>query len=226
MTPILRPTQIRTLLQMQDAMNAKVNASWLLAGFPWLRAVVVEGTEAMEHYGWKWWKKQDANIEQLRIELVDIFHFALSDVLVHFGGDYIASTNWLQQAMLHPGTVINVGRAEHHLANYDVLAKLELMVGMATERRFSFPLLASIMADVGMTWETMYTGYVAKNVLNTFRQDNGYKDGTYRKDWNGAEDNVRLAEIVKTLDPSAESFPDLLYCELRTYYATTLPDVY
>ena len=35
-----------------------------------------------------------------------------------------------------------------------------------------------------------------KNVLNKFRQDNGYKEGTYRKIWNGKEDNVVLSEIL------------------------------
>ncbi|RKG72059.1 dUTP diphosphatase, partial [Corallococcus sp. CA049B] len=43
-----------------------------------MRAVLVETTEAMDHHGWKWWSKQTMNLEQLRIELIDIWHFALS----------------------------------------------------------------------------------------------------------------------------------------------------
>lgn len=42
--------------------------------------------------------------------------------------------------------------------------------------------------------------YFGKNVLNKFRQDNGYKEGTYNKIWNGKEDNVAMLEIVHQLD--------------------------
>lgn len=215
--------QIVTLLEMQHAMNAKVNPNWLRAGYPWLRAVIIEGAEAMEHYGWKWWKQQSTDVEQLRIELVDIFHFAISHVLVHHDGDIDAAATWLETALTMPNDVVYVGRTEHRIAGASMLSKLELMIGMAADSRFSFPLFASLMGDVAMGWEDLFIGYVSKNVLNNFRQDNGYKAGTYRKDWGGAEDNVRLAEIVKTLNSSAESFPNQLYANLRAYYQALPP---
>jgi len=42
--------------------------------------------------------------------------------------------------------------------------------------------------------------YIGKNVLNLFRQDNGYKEGTYIKIWNGEEDNIHMIRILDTLD--------------------------
>lgn len=215
-------TQILALLQMQDGMNRLVNPQWLTAGYPWLRAVVVEGVEAMEHIGWKWWKKQVPDNEQLRIELVDIWHFAISDTLVQYGGDFTPSADHIERAMLVDNDIINYDRTEFQISTSTTLAKLELMVSMAASRRFSFPLFRSIMEDAGMSSNDLFIGYVAKNVLNTFRQRHGYKDGSYVKDWDGAEDNVRLAEIVATMDSSLPGFGDLLYDKLRLRYEAVL----
>ena len=41
---------------------------------------------------------------------------------------------------------------------------------------------------------------LVKNVLNKFRQDNGYKTGEYSKVWFGKEDNVHLEEILNKLE--------------------------
>ena len=50
---MLTEAQATTMLTLQAQMNAKVNPDWIKAAYPYLRAVVVEGAEAMEHRGWK-----------------------------------------------------------------------------------------------------------------------------------------------------------------------------
>ena len=62
--------------------------------------------------------------------------------------------------------------------------------------------------------------YVGKNTLNFFRQDNGYKDGTYIKEWDGLEDNEVLVEILETLDPTHEDFKNQVYKGLADRYST------
>src|SRR5690606_41606127 len=42
---------ICAMLTLQSRMNARVNPKWVEAAYPYLRAVVVEGAEAMEHRG-------------------------------------------------------------------------------------------------------------------------------------------------------------------------------
>ena len=49
--------QASTMLTLQTSMNVKVDPNWIQARYPYLRAVVIEGAEAIEHHGWKWWKK-------------------------------------------------------------------------------------------------------------------------------------------------------------------------
>jgi hypothetical protein len=55
---------------------------------------------------------------------------------------------------------------------------------------------------------------VAKNVLNRFRQDNGYKEGSYQKTWNGKEDNVVMLELLDEKMPT----PNELYEKLSSKY--------
>ena len=69
-----------------------------------------------------------------------------------------------------------------------------------------------------MSFESLYRSYVGKNVLNFFRQDNGYKDGSYRKLWQGREDNEHLVELVATLDSDAADYADDLYQALEQRY--------
>jgi hypothetical protein len=74
------------------------------------------------------------------------------------------------------------------------------------------------MQGVCMDFEQLYVGYVGKNVLNFFRQDHGYQDGSYHKKWGGKEDNEHLVDIVSQLDTSASDFKDQLYARMEVTY--------
>ena len=74
--------KILIMLDLQDAMNTKVNNDWVNQNFSWYRAIWVESAELLDHYGWKWWKKQALDTEQVKLELVDIWHFGLSILLL------------------------------------------------------------------------------------------------------------------------------------------------
>ena len=52
------------MLTMQDGMNTRVHEQWIDQNFEWYRAAWIECGELIEHYGYKWWKKQDADIER------------------------------------------------------------------------------------------------------------------------------------------------------------------
>ena len=54
---MLSSEQAAAMFSLQKDMNAKVDPEWIQARYPYLRAVAVEGAEAIEHHGWKWWKK-------------------------------------------------------------------------------------------------------------------------------------------------------------------------
>jgi hypothetical protein len=74
------------------------------------------------------------------------------------------------------------------------------------------------MVDINRTFEDLYVGYISKNVLNTFRQDNGYQTGTYIKNWDGVEDNEYLISLALKLDPNNGSFSSDLYDAMKKAY--------
>lgn len=213
---MLTKIQAETMLTLQAAMNAKVNPDWINAAYPYLRAVIVEGAEAMEHRGWKWWKKQHCDLEQLQMELVDIWHFTLSHILLENKGNQEQSLSELLTA--DTAQSIDFDGKQYVFDQLDLMNKLELNIGLAVARRISIPLFAALLKDCEMSWQDLYCQYVGKNVLNFFRQDNGYKEGSYRKLWSGREDNEHLVEIMSVLDSSHENFQHELYASLKDRY--------
>ncbi len=209
------------MLELQGQMNEKVNPDWIQAGYPFLRAVLVEGAEAIEHHGWKWWKAQEKDLAQLRMELIDIFHFTLSDLLIKTDGDIRHAAIKLIAGVESPDDYVDFDGIEYDVYAMDTVQKLELMMGLAVSRRVSLKLFGALLEDCDMTWRDLYRQYVGKNVLNFFRQDNGYKSGSYRKDWAGREDNEHLIEIMATLDDAATGFRDALYQALTARYVET-----
>jgi len=222
----LEREHILSMLEMQANMNTKINPAWLEAGYPFLRAVVVESAEAMEHYGWKWWRHQAPNPDQLRLEIVDIWHFVLSAILVNARGDCKVAADWLEKRIAaldaKSARKVWVFEREYRLEGMSLMDKLELLIGISAFRKIRIPLIDAILDDCGMSWADLYRQYIGKNVLNLFRQDHGYKTGAYRKHWHdGREDNAHLSEILDDMDFACGDPRSALYAALSERYAMT-----
>ena len=208
------------MLSLQPSMNIKVDPNWVEARYPYLRAVVIEAAEAIEHHGWKWWKKQEKDLPQLQMELIDIWHFILSEILLRNQADQDKSLTALTDSLSDSSTqnVINFDDQHIFINELDLIAKFELLIALSVSRRIELALFASIMTDCEISWTELYCQYVGKNVLNMFRQDKGYKEGTYQKIWNGREDNEYLVEIIGSLDSRRLEFKDEVYAALESAY--------
>ncbi|MGB1159215.1 MAG: dUTP diphosphatase [Porticoccaceae bacterium] len=202
--------QIKIMLDLQDSMNRKVHAEWRSQNFQWYRAIWIECAELLDHYGWKWWKKQQPDIDQIALELVDIWHFGLSLLLLkNQSHEQIA-----ELVVEHLSDAQTGGDFPQDLEAFTTQVLIS--------KDFDVAGFAILMAGINMNFDQLYIGYVGKNVLNFFRQDNGYQDGTYQKQWGGKEDNEHLVEIVAKLDTSAASFKDDLYREMQSTYNSYL----
>lgn len=201
--------QIQIMFDLQDDMNSRVHSSWRTQGFAWYRAVWVECAEMLDHYGWKWWKQQLPDREQVKLELIDIWHFGLSMLLLEEVGAEVVGRTLAGQLKAEGGQP-------------DFREELEAFVcEILQTRRFDVAGFARLMQAIDMSFEELYVGYVGKNVLNFFRQDHGYQDGSYRKEWGGKEDNEHLVELCATLDASAPNYKEQLYQALRERYELT-----
>jgi len=85
-------------------------------------------------------------------------------------------------------------------------------------REFDIKGFSQLMVGVDLCFDDLYRRYVGKNVLNFFRQDHGYKEGSYVKVWNGREDNEHLVDIVSALDAGQANFKDEVYASLKARY--------
>jgi dimeric dUTPase (all-alpha-NTP-PPase superfamily) len=210
------------MLEMQDGMNKKVNPDWVAANNNWHRAIQVEAVEAIEHHGWKWWKKQNCDMAQLRMELVDIWHFILSTVIQNTRGSIRFSTIEMISELNLSQKSVQFDNQYYILAKMSLLEKLDLLVGLSAAKRTSLALFDSLLSDCGMSWVELFKQYTGKNVLNVFRQDYGYKAGTYIKIWNGREDNEHLVEVLDIIDLSVNNVHDELYQTLKSRYLLAL----
>jgi hypothetical protein len=104
-------------------------------------------------------------------------------------------------------------------ATDDIKTSIELLVRETLMNQGAhFSIIAGIMNHLAMPFDELHEIYVGKNVLNLFRQDNGYKEGHYIKMWNDREDNEYLADILKQLDSDSISFKSDIYNALQQAY--------
>jgi hypothetical protein len=207
-------SRLESMLELQDGINSKIRSDWRDAHNAWFRAIWTECAELLDHIGWKWWKHQSPDIPQVHLELVDIFHFGLSELLQQHGTADAAATQLL-------GAYVGYGQRSG-AGVHDSAARIALVEAFATSvlstRRFNMAGFCEVASAVGLEEQMLYEMYVGKNVLNGFRQDHGYKAGTYIKTWDGREDNVWLVEFAAGLDKDPGTFASELYRKLSKKY--------
>jgi dimeric dUTPase (all-alpha-NTP-PPase superfamily) len=198
-------------LTLQDKFNAQVNPDWRNAGYNWRRAMWIEAGELMDHVGYKWWKNIDApwDQKQVLLEVVDIFHFLLSDSMIRRknANDLVSAYKW----------------ATHHThapTKEKKLKQIEEFVFMCLDGDTVMTSFFQVMISLNIDADTLAKYYLGKNALNKFRQDNGYKSGAYKKEWmfmgELVEDNKVLEHI---LESSTVTTFDTIYNELKALYA-------
>ena len=217
---MLSQPQAKTMFALQASMNFKIDPDWVEAQYPYLLAVVIEGAEAIEHHGWKWWKKQHKDLPQLQMELIDIWHFMLSEILLRNDADEAKAVLFLSNAITESEQLefLHFDGQDYAFKTLGLLQQIELLIALAGAKRIEIGLFSSIMGLCELDWNSLFAQYVGKNVLNVFRQDHGYKEGTYLKEWNGKEDNEHLVDILVHLDPEIESYKEQLYAQLGSRY--------
>jgi len=199
-------SKITQMLSLQDEMNTKINPHWREAGYEWHRAIWTECAELLDHYGWKWWKKQIPDVAQIKLEIVDIFHFGLSIRLIE------SSDNEATALDIAIELEQNTNETDFRIAVEDLALKT------LETRSFAMREFNTLLRLTDMSADDLFKQYVGKNVLNFFRQDHGYKEGSYIKVWHGKEDNEQLAEILNLLDAGSDNFRDDVYTAMTKRY--------
>lgn len=221
--------KIEVMLRLQQDLNDSTNGEGWERGvtnrgkvIDWRRCILLEASELIDSYPWKHWKSIDAepDYDNIMIEAVDIWHFVMSEALRLNSIEDSANINSLAEKIENfdsykrfvngiyekPENVYGeISRVEEMIANLYCNESIEKMM-------HDFFAVAS---QSGLNIDSLYKLYIGKNILNSFRQNHGYKEGNYIKEWNGVEDNVVMQEI---LSENEDIRPEELYSELEKRY--------
>jgi len=222
--------KILLMLQLQNQLNEATNGENWLRGvtkngkkIDWRRCIYMECAEMIDSFSWKHWKSihQEANWENLQIEVVDVWHFIMSLAIEYYSSTHRGGIEDLALNIANSQEFTLDDEENDEFASQDeVIEKVEnIMRLVLSEDELELEWLIieffELVEMSGLDMRTLYKLYVGKNILNQFRQDNGYKEGTYIKVWGSEEDNVVMKRIwAKNADIS----PDMLYKELTKIY--------
>jgi dimeric dUTPase (all-alpha-NTP-PPase superfamily) len=217
--------QLKTMLDMQLDFNKSLGDGWKSRNY--LLAAAMETCEGIDHTEWCWWKKIEFNMAQLQMEMVDVWHFVMSFFLARHCEEVDVSVEILKNRLGFDRAKIEFDEKEFDCREMILIDKLSLFSAMAFVKKVNLKLFLSILKDCDMTTDDLYKMYIGKNVLNKFRQDHGYKDGHYKKDWDDTEDNVYLNSILKPMnhDCDIDLLRDQIYRSLETKYKKVLATV-
>ena len=176
----------------------------------------------IESYPWKHWKNIDADPDyaNIKIEAVDIWHFIMSQGLEDYKRGGLGSIETLANninSLPNFSTFseeIQETLKDHYeqIAVVEVLMKTIFCAGSTEKLMEAF---IDVAVQSGLNLDALYKLYIGKNILNQFRQDHGYKEGSYIKIWNGEEDNVVMQRV---LEENEDVTPDGLYQALEEAY--------
>ena len=205
---------IQTMLELQDKFNESTIKDWKykISNEQWKRCIVLEMAEAQESLDWKHWKKGENDWDNFLVEMIDTWHFLMAAYLMD---DSYYNINYLWEA---------TAELEFEERNVNqILYNCNKLMQEALNEQAQAPITTFfvIWRMLGYDIEDLYKHYVTKNILNQFRQDNGYKDGTYIKMWKGLdgnmyEDNVIVFDIVSSM--KVEELQDNLYNKIEAFY--------
>lgn len=200
------------MFRLQQKLNDETNGEGWEKGYTkqgriinWRRCIYMECAELIDSFNWKHWKDIDMapDWENVTIELVDIWHFVMSLGLEYYKNEHLGTiediANEITDSQYFDAFCLESDRPDTKDALLIVSVIEHFMKDTLDEKPFyklSDDFLESAL-QCGLNLDTLYKYYVAKNVLNKFRQDHGYKEGSYRKTWNGKEDNVFLGELME-----------------------------
>lgn len=206
---------IKSCIRAQVELNdLAASPGWMDGYHQWLVYAAIEMGELVDHLAPYHWKSNKPDKEQAFIELIDIFHFLVSHKMQKSA--LIVHEDREAEVVQHIENILKVDPAPVPPSFY--------LVGKPPES-YTLQMCFNMMAWFKKTPQQFFEMYLAKDVLNIFRQHNGYKNGSYTKTWSGREDNEYLAEIVKGFDfnlpNSKQRLYDLLGEQYKMYSQTT-----
>lgn len=225
--------KLEKMFSLQNDLNNYTNGLGWVDGFTengleidWLRCVRMEMVEAIDQsISWKHWKNiKDTKqyepigkdgLNNLEIEIVDGWHFLMSEAIKQcWEKETISKILSLENKSIYlkgknlVNSIDNIQKLCFKYEDDNTFDNFMELIELYTLVSFAF-----------LNINKLYEKYILKNVLNIFRQKNGYKDGSYIKEWgkNKIEDNKF---IDKYIENNQEIIFESIYSYLEKEYKT------
>lgn len=218
------------MLQLQNELNEATSGSKWTTGVTdkkkeinWRRCIYMECAEIVDSFAWKHWKSIDKepDYENIKIEIVDIWHFVMSLAIEQYEQNMLGGVDELAIAVSNMECFSSIDApTKKFSSSKEIIEACEELIAMMVSQNSVdlddlLELFFKLVLMCELNLDSLYRLYVGKNVLNQFRQDHGYKEGTYNKEWNGIEDNVVMKKVW---EESGDIAPSNLYKELAKMY--------
>ena len=205
--------KIHQIISMQIELNNSTVENWADKDLDWDTAILVETAEAVDSCSWKWWKKTEDDISNLKIEAIDLLHFLISKLLVSTNKhcESIEQNSSVASVLIH-SLILNNLKEEYVDHKYNTEKVIKELKNIAFHCLDNEPLLSmkSLILTfdlLGMNFNEVYFGYMSKNLLNHYRQERGYKDvgeyvkgennDGYVKNFGSVEDNFVFKKVLE-----------------------------
>ena len=217
------------MLDLQDKFNSKLNPNWKSKtsdDYDWGSCVLAEGAESLSSIQYKHWKLQPLDMANFGVEIIDIFHFIMSQHLVKHSPEYLAEIYETRTLFGEDNIDYDIPKIKSLKREVKDLVLATLLfdkLGYEDNMYSQLESFFNIMELLDWSVDDLEQKYLCKNVLNELRQNNGYKEGTYVKMWTGTdgkkyEDNVIAYEIYDYLREEGDVTYYSLLSELQLYY--------
>ena len=69
----------KKMVELQHQFNKQISEDYLEKDFNWNSAIIAESGELLDSLGYKWWKKQEPDMKNVKVEAIDLLHFVISE---------------------------------------------------------------------------------------------------------------------------------------------------
>lgn len=208
----------KDIADVQNILNQKAdpnNPDWKKARTEndFKLASILEMAEMIESTPWKWWKGGTADLWNIKIELIDMLHFMISNVEMR--GDIPESEANKVLGFLEGEKVCkDFFYNENENEGSDRDRSMEILKKLVNDD-YSFDFINEVVKGGGLEANEISSIYIAKYTLNEIRWAGGYAFNNYKKmksgyiDENGnqieaVEDNVFLKQLVNEFKENSD----------------------
>lgn len=194
--------EIEEMYYLQDMINTKMCGEHWIEGLSddgkaikWNKCVFMESASALNTFSWEHWKEKELVNQKFALtsSVLNIWHYLISWDIAKHGSIEKALKNFIEEKECFSETMKN-----NEISVEDALETV--MTSSLTNEIPYKPFFVLIDAMDEMSFGDLYSLYVGKFCIDTFRQNFELRNENYSHIWKGKEDYTYMLSFIKDND--------------------------